>query len=139
MRMLNPSCRHGINIMASYRAKKMFIFMWFFHWYGFGMVPGLNLCIYLGQNFPCIRGCRLALAVPFFRIVHYAICIKLMEIYAYTINTKSRNYTTGWPSKIKLHFQIWNIFSWYFWTLTIKIRAYSTCSLKWRWPMDLLF
>jgi len=26
--------------------KKMFIFIGAFHWYGFGMVPGLNLCIW---------------------------------------------------------------------------------------------
>jgi len=34
-------------------SKKMFIFMGFFHWYGFGMVPGLNLCIYFSQK--CAR------------------------------------------------------------------------------------
>jgi len=30
-----------------------FIFMGFFHWYRFGMVPGLNLCIYFCQK--CTR------------------------------------------------------------------------------------
>jgi len=39
--------------------KKMFIFMGFFHWYGFGMVPGLNLCIYFSQKCAlCICGCE---------------------------------------------------------------------------------
>jgi len=38
--------------------KKMFIFMGFFHSYGFEMVPGLDLCIYFRQYFPCIRGCQ---------------------------------------------------------------------------------
>jgi len=33
--------------------KKMFIFMAFFHWYGFGMVPGLYLGIYFSQK--CTR------------------------------------------------------------------------------------
>jgi len=33
--------------------KKMFNFMGFFHWYGFGMVQGLNSCIYFSQK--CAR------------------------------------------------------------------------------------
>jgi len=58
--------------------EKMFIFMGVFHWYGFGMVPGQNLCIYfrykcainsvLGQNFPCICGFQV---VKYF----YMVCI----------------------------------------------------------------
>jgi len=32
--------------------KKMFILIGFFHWYGFGMVPGLNLCIYFSKKCP---------------------------------------------------------------------------------------
>jgi len=32
-------------------SEKMFIFMEFLHWYGFGMVPGLNLYIYFSQKY----------------------------------------------------------------------------------------